>query len=139
MHSAFIWYFLSLKGRIGRQEFCLGIFGLVLIDMLVVRIGVKLADSGPRYYDVNPALEGGSVLQALLVVSLWPFAAILVKRLHDLNVSGWWGLTILAIPHVAHALGISYWIPYLLVAATLSVLPGRPGDNRSAPTRPPSV
>jgi uncharacterized membrane protein YhaH (DUF805 family) len=138
MHSAFIWYFLSLKGRIGRQEFCLGIFGLVLIDMLVVRIGVKLADSGPRYYDVNPALDG-SVLHALLIVSLWPLAAILVKRLHDFNISGWWGLTILAIPHFAHALGILYWIPYLLVAATLSMLPGRPGDNRSASTRPPSV
>jgi uncharacterized membrane protein YhaH (DUF805 family) len=129
MHSAFIWYFLSLKGRIGRQEFCLGIFGLVLIDMLVVRMGVKLADTGPRYYDFNPPLDG-SVLHALLVVSLWPLAAILVKRLHDFNISGWWGLTILAIPHFVQALGIPYWIPYLFVAATLSVLPGRPGDNR---------
>jgi uncharacterized membrane protein YhaH (DUF805 family) len=129
MHSAFIWYFLSLKGRIGRQEFCLGIFGLVLIDMLVVRIGVKLAGTGPRYYDFNPPLEG-SVLHALLVVSLWPLAAILVKRLHDFNISGWWGLAALAIPHFVEALGIPYWIPYLFVAASLSVLPGRLGDNR---------
>ena len=38
MHSAFIWYFLSMKGRIGPQEFRLGLLGLVLVDMLVVRI-----------------------------------------------------------------------------------------------------
>ena len=129
MHSVFIWYFLSLKGRISRQEFCLGIFGLVLIDMLVVRIGVKLVDTRPRYYDFNPPLDG-SMLRALLAASLWPFAAILVKRLHDFNISGWWGFTMLAIPHFDQALGIPYWIPYLFVAATLSALPGRPGDNR---------
>jgi uncharacterized membrane protein YhaH (DUF805 family) len=97
--------------------------------MLVVRIGVKLADTGPRYYDFNPLLDG-SVLHGLLVVSLWPLVAILVKRLHDFNISDCWGLTIVAIPHFVQALGIPYWIPYLFVAAALSVLPGRPGDNR---------
>jgi uncharacterized membrane protein YhaH (DUF805 family) len=131
MHPGFIWYFLSMKGRIGRQEFGLGLFGLVLIDMLVVRIGLKL-DSGPRYYDVNPPLDG-SVLRTLLLFSLWPAAAILVKRLHDFNSSGRWALTILAIPHLAHALGIPYWIFYLLVGATLTVLPGQHGDNRFGP------
>jgi uncharacterized membrane protein YhaH (DUF805 family) len=131
MHSGFIWYFLSMKGRIVRQEFGLGLFGLVLIDMLVVRIGVKL-DSGPRYYDVNPPLNG-SVLRALLLFSLWPLAAILVKRLHDFNISGRWALTIVAIPHLAHALGIPHWIFYLLVAATLTALPGKPGGNRFGP------
>ena len=129
MHSAFIWYFLSMKGRIGRQEFGLGLVGLILIDMLVVRIGVKLSDAGPRYYDHSPPLEW-SILHSLLIASLWPFAAILVKRLHDFNISGWWALTILAVPYLAQALSIPYWIPYLLVAATLSVLPGSPGDNR---------
>jgi uncharacterized membrane protein YhaH (DUF805 family) len=129
MHSNFIWYFLSLKGRIGRQEFCLGVFGLVLIDALVVRIGVKL-DSGPQYYNgANPPFNG-SILHALLVAMLWPFAAILVKRLHDFNISGWWGLSILLIPHAAQVLGIPYWLFYLSVAATLGALPGRPGVNR---------
>jgi len=132
MHSAFTWYFLSTKGRIGRQEFALGIFGLVLIDMIVVRIGVRLTDSGPQYYQVNPPLDG-SLVRTLLAFSLWPFAAILVKRLHDFNVRGWWALAILALPHLTHALGIPYWLPYLLGAATLSVLPGQPGHNRFQP------
>ena len=54
---AFIWYFLSMKGRIGPQEFRLGLLGLVLVDMLVVRIARKLTDSGPQYYSVNPPLD----------------------------------------------------------------------------------
>ena len=127
--QTFIWFFLSMKGRIGRQEFALGLIGLILIDMLVVRIG-KLIDSGPQYYTVAAPPGGGSILRTLLVASLWPFAAILVKRLHDFNLSGWWALTILAIPHLAKGLGIPYWILYLFVVATLSALPGRPGDNR---------
>jgi uncharacterized membrane protein YhaH (DUF805 family) len=99
MPPGFIWYFLSMKGRIGRQEFGLGLIGLLLIDMLVVRIGVKLTDSGPRYYNVTVPLDG-SVLHLFLIVSLWPLAAILVKRLHDFNMSGGWALIILAISHL---------------------------------------
>lgn len=130
MHSAFTWFFLSMKGRVGRQEFALGLFALVLIDMLIVRIGVRLVDSGPQYYSVAPPPGGGSILHVLLAASLWPYAAIVVKRLHDFNLSGWWALAILAIPHLTKALVIPSWIPYLLVAATLAALPGRPGDNR---------
>lgn len=70
MHSTFIWYFLSVKGRIGRQEFALGLFGVVLVDMLVVRIGRKLTDFGPRYYNVAPPVDW-SILHILILVSLW--------------------------------------------------------------------
>ncbi|WP_063984226.1 DUF805 domain-containing protein [Bradyrhizobium sp.] len=133
MHSAFIWYFLSMKGRIGPQEFRLGLLGLVLVDMLVVRIARKLTDSGPLYYSVNPPLDW-PIVPAVLFISLWPLAAIFVKRLHDFNISGWWALTILAIPLLVDVLSIPYWLPYLLLAAILSAFPGRPGDNRFGST-----
>ena len=129
MYSAFTWFFLSMKGRIGRQEFALGLFGLVLIDMLVVRIGVRL-DSGPQYYVGTPPPGGVSIILVLLLASLWPYAAVVVKRLHDFNLSGWWALALILVPHLTKALVIPSWIPYLLVAATLGALPGRPGDNR---------
>jgi uncharacterized membrane protein YhaH (DUF805 family) len=86
----------------------------------------------PGYYDGIPPFDG-SIVRTLLSLSLWPFAAIVVKRLHDFNISGWWALAILAFPHLTRALGIPYWIPYLLVAATLSALPAWPGDNRFGP------
>ena len=130
MHSAFAWFFLSMKGRIGRQEFALGLFGLVLIDMLVARIGPRLENSSPLYYTVRPPPLDWSVTHLLIVVSLWSFVAIVVKRLHDLNLSGWWMLAFLAIPHLTKALAVPGWIPHLLIAATLCALPGRPGDNR---------
>ncbi|MCA6121642.1 DUF805 domain-containing protein [Bradyrhizobium sp. WSM 1704] len=127
--STFVWFFLLVNGRIGRQEFSLGFFGLMLADMLVIRIGSKL-DSEPRYYTNSPPDDDISILRMLLIASLWPFAAIIVKRLHDLNVSGWWALAILGVPHLAAALHVKYWIPYLAIVATLSVLPGSKGDNR---------
>ena len=129
MLSTFIWFFLLVKGRISRQEFSLGFFSLVLVDILVIRIGIKL-DSAPRYYTNTPPDDGISFMRMLLIASLWPFAAIIVKRLHDLNVSGWWALAILGVPHLAGTLHVKYWIPYLAIMATLSVLPGSKGDNR---------
>ncbi|TAI66164.1 DUF805 domain-containing protein [Bradyrhizobium sp. Leo170] len=120
MFSTFAWYFLSPNGRISRQEFRLGFLGIVLVYILLVRYYVSP--------DVNPPYDG-SVRLALLIV-LWPLIAILAKRLHDLNVSGWWLLTLLAIPLVASAINISVSIPYLLIVAFLSFFPGGYGDNR---------
>src|ERR1041384_6420630 len=114
MLSAFAWFFLSMKGRIGRQEFALGLFGLVCIDMLVAHIGPRLEDPGPLYYPARPPPLGWSVTRLLLVISLWSFAAIVVKRLHDFNLRGWWALAFLAIPHLTKALAVPGWIPYLL-------------------------
>lgn len=130
MLSTLIWFFLSLKGRVSRQEFVLGFFGLVLVDMLVIRLGIAHTDSSPRYDGSGTSADGLSMLRLLLILSLWPIATVLVKRLHDLNVSGWWALTVLAIPHVAAILHVKYWIPYLALAVTLSALPGAKGDNR---------
>jgi uncharacterized membrane protein YhaH (DUF805 family) len=53
-----------------------------------------------------------------------------VKRLHDLNVSGWWMLAAFAIAPVSSAINISVWIIMLLVVAILSLLPGTSGHNR---------
>jgi uncharacterized membrane protein YhaH (DUF805 family) len=53
-----------------------------------------------------------------------------VKRLHDLNVSGWWMLAAFAIAPVSSATNISVWIIMLLVVAILSLLPGTSGHNR---------
>ncbi|MBR0895320.1 DUF805 domain-containing protein [Bradyrhizobium tropiciagri] len=129
MLSTFIWFFLSVKGRISRQEFGLGFFGLVLTDMLVIRLSVKFGPA-PHHYDSSGPADELSVLRLLLILSLWPLVTILVKRLHDLNVSGWWALTLLGIPHLAAALHVKYWIPYLALVVTLSALPGSKGDNR---------
>ena len=68
MHSAFIWFFLSMKGRIGPQEFRLGLLGLVLVDMLVVRIARTLIYTGPQYYTVKPPVDW-PIGSAVLIIS----------------------------------------------------------------------
>ena len=43
MHSIFVWYFLSLTGRIKRQEFSLGYFGLLAMCGLLTRLLTEVA------------------------------------------------------------------------------------------------
>jgi uncharacterized membrane protein YhaH (DUF805 family) len=132
MFSTFAWFFLSLNGRISRQEFRLGYFGLAIVDILLVRTWRNITLPPVRYYsgaDINPPYDGSVPLARLIM--LWPMTAILVKRLHDMNISGWWWLPALVlIPLVASAIGINAAIPHLLIFAFLSLFPGATGDNR---------
>ena len=98
----FAWYFLSLKGRISRQEFWLG---QALLIVLVLLLEIKLTayflamrqpESGVWSRD---ALELTLALPFYFIsaVLFWPVTAIVVKRLHDLNLSGWWVAVSLAL------------------------------------------
>jgi uncharacterized membrane protein YhaH (DUF805 family) len=141
MPSIFSWYFLALEGRISRREFFPGYIGLVLVDIFAVHVGTRLFDAGPvYYYGSKPPLDwvGLYVRLAVYLVSAWPFAAILVKRLHDLNISGRWAFAYFAVAPACHALGISYWLPNLLIVAALSAIPGSSGDNRFGAAPSPS-
>jgi uncharacterized membrane protein YhaH (DUF805 family) len=123
---------LILQGRISRQEFLLGYLGLVIVIALLIRISSAIAVPRVRYYHgrYDGDQTGSWVVLLVLIVVIWPRAAVFVKRLHDLNVSGWWILAALAIAPVSSVTNISVWIIALLVVATLSLLPGTSGDNR---------
>jgi uncharacterized membrane protein YhaH (DUF805 family) len=131
MFDKFTWYFLSLHGRVSGQEFRLGYFGLLIVNALLIRILYGIAIPPVRYYrgqDVDHT--GGWVILMVLIITLWPLTAVFVKRLHDLNVSGWWMLAAFAIAPVSSAVNISLSIIVLSVVAVLSLLPGTSGDNR---------
>lgn len=132
MFSMFSWYFLSLHGRVSRQEFRLGYLGLVILNALLVRIVYRITIPPVVFYhdraEVDHMLRW-PILLALLIV-IWPLTAVFVKRLHDLNVSGWWMLAAPAIPPVSNAINISMWIVVLLVVVLLSFIPGAAGSNR---------
>jgi uncharacterized membrane protein YhaH (DUF805 family) len=131
MFDTFTWYFLSLRGRVSRQEFRLGYFGLVIVNALLIRTFYGIAMPRVRYYSGHDADHtGGWVILMVLIIILWPLTAVFVKRLHDLNVSGWWMLAAFAIAPVSSATNISVWIIMLLVVAILSLLPGTSGHNR---------
>ena len=91
-----IWQSMSgFDGRIPRKYFWLA--GLVLmIPMIVIFLILLHWLSGGRWLDetygqtLQAAKVNGAVELITFVVALYPSLAISMKRLHDLNLSGWW-------------------------------------------------
>ncbi|MEA1652308.1 DUF805 domain-containing protein [Nitrospirillum sp. BR 11164] len=117
------WFLLSFNGRISRGEFWLKfqIPGLIL-GALVILLVLSTADSavflrGGPGNPFPPAV--GALLMVISVASWWPSLAVLVKRCHDRNRSGWFMLV--------------YLIPFvggLWLCIELGCLRGTPGANR---------
>jgi len=101
------------------------------------------------------ALAKSAVITILLTVLLYIFIITMqvvfsVRRLHDLNRSGWWALINVALFVTAIVCGIGqfegiwvaiYGVALLLGLAyglTLLFWPGTPGDNRFGPPPPPN-
>ena len=136
MPAQFAWFFLSFKGRISRQEFWLGYaLTIVVVLLLVPRMqDLMLAQgrpaSGPwTRRELDTALLLGKMLPYAVIA--WPVLTLYVKRLHDLDFSGWWLLGFFVAVAVVDASGI---VPrsYLSVAffAVVGFVPGKRGDNR---------
>jgi uncharacterized membrane protein YhaH (DUF805 family) len=100
--------FAKFDGRSRRSE-----YWLFLLFTLVLSMVVALAEE---------AILGISIISSLLSLALLiPSLAVLVRRLHDTNRSGWWCLLWL-IPVIGFI-----WLFVLLV------LDSHPGDNRFGP------
>jgi len=104
--DTFAWFFLSLRGRVSRQEFWLGYFGLVVVALLLVH-ALPHAD-GAIYFLPGDTPDNEAWRSELLgwpefisLVLTWPFIAIYAKRLHDLGLSAWWLLLIPVVTFVA--------------------------------------
>lgn len=74
---------LSFKGRIGRKPFW---FGIVIWFLVMV-----MTSSLQIYFSFSPY-----ILLLLVILLLYPLAAIFTKRLHDRGKSGGWLLLLLA-------------------------------------------
>jgi uncharacterized membrane protein YhaH (DUF805 family) len=95
----------SLQGRIGRSSFWHTFIGLLVFGLFggILIGGVELMGKENK---TVPLVIFIYVLWS--VVSLWLTLAIQVKRLHDLDRSGWWVLlnfTYIAIPLILIILG----------------------------------
>lgn len=123
------WCF-SFKGRVGRRDFWIWM-GIWLALMVVL-----FTLAGQNWLDTQSAAFA-------LVALLWPTAAMLVKRLHDRDKSGWWALLlivawILAAGNWSMLPGVWQWgigrfIPSLIcmmVFLDCGVFAGTSGDNR---------
>ncbi len=105
------WVLFGFDGRIGREVYWLGI-GLIWC-VLIVGLGYILSTFGEE-------AAGGPVL-VLGMLALWAEIALLVKRLHDRGMPGFWALLA--------------FIPFagFLWVVIVGVLPGMRGPNVYGP------
>ena len=62
---------------------------------------------------------------------IWPLTAIYVKRLHDLNLSGWWTLAVPAIAVAFQMVGFKPGSVYFTITILLiGFIPGTSGENK---------
>lgn len=105
--------FFSFDGRIGRRQYWVALV-LILLPMIITGslAAMVAVSSGQRLLYIWLVL-----LVMSFIPLLWASLAVTVKRCHDLNWSGWWGLLSL--------------VPYLgaLVVVTLGFLRGTRGPN----------
>ena len=136
MSTQFAWFFFSLKGRISRQEFWLGYLLTLSLGALVIPrlqtlvFALRRPASGPWYRD---ELATALMLPRLAVVVavVWPLTALLVKRLHDLGLSGWWLLAFIGALWLMVVTGVEQRNYLgLVLLAILGSVPGKRGDNR---------
>jgi uncharacterized membrane protein YhaH (DUF805 family) len=121
------WLFFSVRGRISRKPFWIGIlllFALIWGPLLFLgSVHAPNANIHPPPTPPSPLLEAA----AIVVVSWWLVLLVFgdipiaVKRLHDLDMSAWWVLF--------------KFIPVgnLLFFLMLGVLKGTGGPNRFGP------
>ncbi len=128
----------SFQGRLRRRD--LWLFTIVFIAvMLPLRMMLTKALGWP-YLDVR-------MTWCLLALNAWPSTAVMVTRLHDRDLSGWWAgpawawsvyvdvepyLTLS--PRAALALKIIYHLGGLGVFVLLFCLDGTKGANRFGPS-----
>lgn len=113
------WYLHALRnyavfeGRARRREYWIFELMNTAITVALFALAVMLGRGGYEYFLFLPFL--------FVVAMIIPSLASSVRRLHDINLSGWW-LLITAVPVVG---------PFIFLAMT--VTDSKPGENRFGP------
>lgn len=136
MLQSFTWLFLSLRGRITRQEYWLGYVGVIVLYVVLVKLlqPVFLEWHRPgRSWWYRDELNAALALPKLWLAAAftWPMATLYVKRLHDMDMSGWWLFAMPSLAALASTLNSSS-LPFTMWACIigLGMLPGTRGSNR---------
>jgi len=116
-------FYLSPAGRTGRLFYWL--FGFLPLTLLGGGLGLLV----PR------TVVGTRYVLTVAILIFWPQVVILVRRLHDLNLAGWWVTLFWLIP-----LALAFWRTPLppgtgsvvswLAAIVIGLFAGTEGPNR---------
>lgn len=88
--KAFWSNYANFKGRARRSEYWFIQLFLVLTNIAVAAIDLALMDGDVERFIANGG--GGIVGLIWILVTIVPAIAVLIRRLHDTNRSGWWAL-----------------------------------------------
>ncbi len=120
--------FRDFKGRSSRAEYAwYGLLSLVVDLAYLLLASGKFDPFSEQFFENNPLISFGALLVLLVLAAIG--LALTVRRLHDLNTSGWW-----LVPCAA----IEFFIPRLSIALDLILLfkpavePNRFGQQCSA-------
>jgi len=119
---------VGLRVRKGRWVFFRDIFYCCAVFVLTIMFFGELVDwfEAIRVFDKNTITKTYAVMilvtSASLLMTLFQAGVASVARFHDMNISGWWTVSILAL----------VFFPWLLlgVVVVLLCVPGSKGDNR---------
>ncbi|WP_028021405.1 DUF805 domain-containing protein [Enterovibrio calviensis] len=109
---AAFWNYAKFSGRARRREYW-GFF-LIQNSVLVLCALIDIADVGVDHFQVTDF----RIMPMWFALTLLPAIAVTVRRLHDINKSGWWWF-IIVIPFIG---------PLIFLVFTL--LRGTKGTNR---------
>lgn len=110
MANQYVWLFFGFSGRASRAAYALA--GLLLYMARVFPI-YRIVQAGG---DESVEAYWGGMFLLVIGVTLISHIALSVKRLHDMNQSGWWSLLML----------VGDFLFYLV----LCFIPGTNGPNR---------
>ena len=145
--------YAEFSGRSRRKEYWMLFLGLILFYiiaaiLMVGAIGGAALSGESGAGAALPALLGGGIIGILLLVAALalfiPSLAVGVRRLHDIDKSGWWLMlgygpqllsTILAVSGEFMVSGILNLVGVVgfVVILVMAVLPGTKGENRFGP------
>jgi uncharacterized membrane protein YhaH (DUF805 family) len=122
--------FTSFDGRIGRQNWWLGIIALFVVEWIIMFVlSLLFGFSMMGGMDPNnPEVMGQAMgimsipFFIILLLFLWPALAIYAKRWHDRGKSGWWSL-----------IGLVPIVGFFWILIELGMLKGSDGPNQYGP------
>lgn len=115
--------YANFRGRARRSEYWWWFLAYILIVIVLGFVERALFGSGSAEMaagdgEVSASFNAGILSGLFMLASIIPSIAVGVRRLHDVDRSGWW-LLLSFIPLIG-ALVLLYW----------NVQPGTPGPNR---------
>lgn len=128
--------YFDFSGRSRRKEYWS--FMLLVVIVIAVLLAVMFAGGYPMMAMGDPVAMptapsplfwvGAGLLTLLWLAIIIPSIAVVVRRLHDRDLSGWWYLGAI----------VASLIPFVGILASLALLvlmllPGTPGPNRFGP------